>query len=113
MNTGELTMFEHSFWAKDALSTKQAKQDAYKTFLDSIHQDIKKFPFTLDGLSTYKGRPTRHTVSGFGGYFNADNVWTVFIAYRCGDPKHTIQHCWSWDSENQETFNYRVMEFVN
>jgi len=106
-------MFERDFFERGQFGTKQDKREAYKTFLDSIHQSEKQFPFTLEGLSTWKGRPTRHTISGFGGYFNADNIWTVFIAYRCNDPKHTIQHCWSWDAENQEPFNYRVMEFVN
>jgi len=106
-------MFERDFSELEHFGTKQDKLDAYKTFLDSIHQSETSFPYTLDGLNTFKGFSTRHTVSGYGGYFNADNVWTVFIAYRCNNPKHTIQHCWSWDSENQEPFNYRIMEFMN
>ena len=106
-------MFEHDFFDTATNITKKDKIDSYKTFLDSIHQSEKKFPYTLEGLSKWKGKPTTHTVVSFGGYYNTDNAWTVFIAYRCNNPKHTIQHTWSWDSETQEAFNYRVMEFVN
>jgi len=106
-------MFEHDFLHTSKYIGKQDRIDAYKVFLDSIHQKADKFPYTLEGLGSWKGKPTLHTVTSFGGYFNADNVWTVFIAYRCNNPKHTIQHTWSWDSDNQEAFNYRVMEFVN
>jgi len=106
-------MFERDFVDRSSWPSKADKISSYKTFLDSIHQSEKKFPYTLKGLSHWKGNPTVHTVTSFGGYFNADNVWTVFIAYRCNNPKHTIQHTWSWDAENGEPFNYRVMEFVN
>jgi len=105
-------MFEHDFSHLGSSATKQDKMERFFSFLDNIHLPKDKYPYSLEN-GTFKGKPCVFTVSGFGGYFNADNVWTVFIAYRCNHPKHTIQHAWGWDSDNGELINYRIMEFIN
>jgi hypothetical protein len=106
-------MFENDLIMTRDYPTKTEKIAAFHTFLDSIHQRKDKFPFTIENEEKYKGKPIVFTVTSFGGYFNANNQWTVFIAYRSNNPKHTIQHCWAWDGDKQEPFNYRVMEFIN
>jgi len=105
-------MFEKDFSNLRLSPTKRDKVDAFHNFLDNTKLSKDKYPYSLE-YGTYKGKPCHFTVSGFGGYFNADNVWTIFIAYRCNDPKHTIQHTWSWNEEKSKVFNYRVMEFIN
>ena len=106
-------MFEHDLTSTRDYITKTDRRAAYSTFLLSIGIGEREYPFSYKGDALFKGRPCEFKISGFGGYNNADGVWIVYIAYRCPHPIHTIQHTWSWDSENNCVFNYRKMEFVN
>lgn len=106
-------MFGQNIVSTKIYSTKTDRIAAYKTFLDEIRQDAKEYPYSLEMKETYKGKPIVFVIASFGGYYNADNVWTVFISYRCNLPKHTIQHSWSWDVESSTCSNYRIMEFIN
>lgn len=106
-------MFQYDISDKKHYAGINSKREAYSSFLNSIGEDESRYPYTLDGLINYKGKPSRFTVTSWGGYFNADNQWTVFVAYRCNAPKHTIQHSWSWSEEEQRCYNHRVMEFIN
>ena len=106
-------MFQRDFIGHSDFTNKADRIASYKQFLKDTKLDEVKFPYSLETKETFKGKPIVFTVSGWGGYFNANNEWTLFIAYRSNNPKHTKQHCWSWDSENEEAINYRIMEFIN
>ncbi len=106
-------MFQYDISSVKHYSSKFEKESAYYQFLQDIHEEKAKYPFSLECENTYKGLPVKFTVTSWGGYFNADNVWTVFIAYRSNNPKHTTQHQWSWDEANQCCFDHRVLEFIN
>jgi hypothetical protein len=105
-------MFEHDFAGSKDFRLKIDKQASFSQFLQAVGLSLAQYPYTLDGLVTYKGKRPKFTASGWGGYFNADGAWTLFIAYRCVEPEHTIQHTWAWDAENSECFNHRVFEFT-
>lgn len=106
-------MFQYDISAATSYATKKESEEAYRAFILSIGEDISSYPFSLDGLNQYKGKPTRFKVASWGGYYNADNQWTLFVSYRCTHPAHTIQHTWFWDEANQSCINHRVMEFIN
>ncbi|HMC99945.1 MAG TPA: hypothetical protein VKH37_07325 [Ferruginibacter sp.] len=106
-------MFEYDLSDARQFQFKTDKRAAFAQYLLTLGMSEDEYPFSFKGKALYKGKPCVFTISGWGGYYNANGEWVVFIAYRCEHPKHTIQHCWSWDGENNTVFNYRKMEFMN
>lgn len=106
-------MFQYDIASVKHYTSKKDKQSAYSQFLMQIGERESQYPFSLECEKLYKGKPTVFTVQSWGGYYNADQQWTLFVAYRCEHPKHTIQHTWFWDEANQSCFNHRVLEFIN
>ena len=106
-------MFEYDIVKASSIAGLKSKQEAYLAFLLTVKLSKKQYPYSLDSVNLYKGIPVRFTITSWGGYYDADNKWRVFIAYRSNEPKHTIQHSWYWDGENEEPFGHKVMEFIN
>lgn len=109
----ENTMFEFDIFKDVKNKSKKYREEAYRDFLMNVKLSIKEYPFSLKSENMYRGACVDFTVASWGGYFNADGVWTIFIAYRSHNPDHTIQHAWSWDETNQHLHTHRIMEFIN
>jgi len=106
-------MFEHSFSSTRQLTNSRFNAENFAQFVLQIGKSKSEFPYEYENPVPYKGKHGKFRAVSWGGYLNADNVWTIFIAYRCNNPTHTIQHSWRWDEQQQLAVDGRVYEFVN
>jgi len=92
---------------------KAFSEQSFLEFLKSIGLSTEQMPFSFEGKNMWKGKlPTFRAVS-WGGYYGSNRDWIIFIAYRANAPKHTIQHTWKWDENDQLIYDHQVHEWMN
>jgi len=86
-------------------------ESSFYQFLKEIGVLEDGIPFSFKGKDDKHGRSTNFVAESWGGYFNADNVWTVFVSWRNRGLNETKVIHWTWDEASQCATNRRNWSF--
>lgn len=90
--------------ARTHFTTKADGQASYHEFKKSLKLSLDALPYEYESTIRRNGKPLKFIAESWGGYFDANNQWRVFIAWRLSNGHVTTMLSWLWDSENKECY---------